>query len=109
VVVIGVVGLTVVGATATPAGVAIVPPVDGMTAAQLEGLKVFNASGCTSCHAVRGIGGTSGPDLSRAGFRWEEATIRTQIVTPQDTEMPAFDSLTPQQLDDLVAFLTSMK
>jgi quinol-cytochrome oxidoreductase complex cytochrome b subunit len=109
VVVAGVVGLTVIGATSTPAGVAIVLPVDGMTAQQLEGLKVFNASGCTSCHAVRGIGGTSGPDLSRAGFRWDEATIRTQIVTPQDTEMPAFDSLTQQQLDDLVAFLTSMK
>ena len=88
VVVAGVIGLTVIGATSTPAGVAIVPPVAGMTTQQLEGLKVFNASGCTSCHAVRGIGGTSGPDLSRAGFRWDEATIRTQIVTPRTPICP---------------------
>jgi ubiquinol-cytochrome c reductase cytochrome b subunit len=109
VVVVGVVGLTVIGAISSPAGVAIVPPVEGMTAQQLEGLKVFNASGCTSCHEIRGIGGTSGPDLSRAGHRWAEDAIRTQIVTPKDDEMPAFDSLTPQQLDDLVTFLFSMK
>ncbi len=30
-------------------------------------------------------------------------------MTPKDAEMPAFDSLTPQQLDDLVTFLFSMK
>jgi ubiquinol-cytochrome c reductase cytochrome b subunit len=108
-VVVGVVGLTVIGATSSPAGVATVPPIPGMTAQQLEGLKVYNAEGCSSCHAVRGIGGNSGPDLSRAGFRWEADTIRTQIVTPQDVKMPAFDGLTARQLDDLVAFLTSMK
>jgi ubiquinol-cytochrome c reductase cytochrome b subunit len=109
VVVAGVIGLTVIGATAAPAGIAIVPPIAGMTDQQLAGLDVFNAQGCSSCHEVRGIGGTSGPDLSRAGYRWDEEAIRTQIVTPKDDEMPAFDGLTAKQLDDLVAFLTSMK
>jgi len=109
VVVVGVVGLTVIGAISSPPGVAIVPPADGMTAQQLEGLKVFNAEGCSSCHQIRGIGGTSGPDLSRAGHRWAEDAIRTQILTPKNNEMPAFDGLTPQQLDDLVVFLISMK
>jgi cytochrome c1 len=52
---------------------------------------------------------TSGPDLSRAGYRWEAANIRTQIVAPKDVKMPAFDGLTDQQLDDLVVFLTSLK
>ena len=108
-VVAGVVGLTFVGATTSPAGVATVPPVAGMGAQQLEGLKIYNAEGCSSCHEVRGIGGTSGPDLSRAGYRWDEAAIRTQIVTPKDKEMPAFDGLTVKQLDDLVAFLISLK
>ena len=108
-VVVGVIGLTFVGATSSPAGIATVPPVAGMTAQQLEGLKIYNAEGCSSCHALRGIGGTSGPDLSRAGFRWEADTIRAQIVTPKDTRMPAFDGLTAQQIDDLVSFLTSLK
>jgi ubiquinol-cytochrome c reductase cytochrome b subunit len=109
IVVVGVLGLTVIGATASPAGVANVPTIPGMTAQQLEGLKVYNAVGCSSCHLIRGIGGTSGPDLSRAGFRWDEANIRTQIVTPKNDEMPAFDGLTAQQLDDLVKFLISLK
>ncbi len=108
-VVIGVLGLTFIGATSSPAGVATVPPVAGMSAQQLEGLKIYNAEGCSSCHALRGIGGTSGPDLSRAGYRWDAASIRAQIVTPKDVKMPAFDGLTDKQLDDLLAFLTSLK
>jgi ubiquinol-cytochrome c reductase cytochrome b subunit len=109
VVVLGVLGLTTQAALAPPAGVATVPPTEGMTAQQLAGLRVYNAVGCSTCHQVRGIGGTAGPDLSRAGFRWDADTIRKQIVTPQDAKMPAFDRLTQQQLDDLVAFLSSMK
>jgi quinol-cytochrome oxidoreductase complex cytochrome b subunit len=105
----GVAGLTFVGATSSPAGVATVPPTAGMTGQELAGLKAYNAVGCSSCHALHGIGGSSGPDLSRAGFRWETETIRTQIVTPQDAKMPAFDGLTAQQVDDLVAFLSSLK
>ena len=56
---------------------------------------------------IDGLGGQTGPDLSRAG-RLDEADIRRQIVTPQDEEMPAYDGLSPQQLVDLVAFLKSL-
>jgi mono/diheme cytochrome c family protein len=108
-VVAGVVGLTVIGATASPAGVAAVPPIPGMTAQQLEGLKVYNAVGCSSCHELRDIGGTSGPDLTHAGARWGAEAMRTQIVTPENEEMPAFDGLTAQQLDDLISFLTGLE
>lgn len=109
IVVVGVLGLTVIGATSSPAGVVIVPAVPGMTEQQLEGLKVYNGVGCSSCHLIGGIGGTSGPDLSRAGDRWGAEAMRTQIVSPGDSEMPAFDGLTAQQLDDLLSFLTSLK
>jgi Cbb3-type cytochrome oxidase, cytochrome c subunit len=109
VVMIGVIGLTIVWAISSPAGIATVPPVAGMSAQQIEGLKIYNAEGCSSCHALREIGETSGPDLSRAGFRWEADAIRAQIVTPKDAGMPAFDRLTTQQIDDLVSFLTSLK
>ncbi|HEX6139961.1 MAG TPA: cytochrome b N-terminal domain-containing protein [Candidatus Limnocylindria bacterium] len=108
-VVLGVLGLTVVAATSPPPGVVTVPPVGGMSDQQLAGLQVYNAEGCSSCHEIRGVGGSAGPSLTRAGFRWEADTIRLQIVTPQDEQMPAFDGLTPQQLDDLVAFLASLK
>jgi ubiquinol-cytochrome c reductase cytochrome b subunit len=109
VVVVGIVGLTYLGAAATPAGVVKVPQTDGMTQEELSGLTTYNAQGCASCHQIRGLGGHTGPDLSRAGFRWEPADIRRQIVSPKDTKMPSYDELTPQQLDDLVTYLTSLK
>jgi len=109
VVVVAIVGLTYVGASAAPAGVVKIPPTDGMTQSERSGLTTYNEQGCTSCHQIRGLGGHTGPDLSRAGFRWEPADIRRQIVSPKDTKMPRYDQLTQQQLDDLVTYLTSLK
>lgn len=109
VVVAGVGGLTFLGATSTPTGGAQVSATDGMSAAELEGLRVFNEQGCAACHQIRDVGGHTGPALTRAGFRWERSTIETQIVSPKDDRMPAYDSLDPQQLDALVTYLTSLK
>jgi ubiquinol-cytochrome c reductase cytochrome b subunit len=109
VVVIGVLGLTALGALGAPAGAIKVPPTEGMSEQELHGLAVFNDQGCTACHQIRGVGGSTGPDLSRAGFRWDTEAIRTQIVTPKDSRMPAYDGLTQQQLDDLVTYLSSLK
>jgi ubiquinol-cytochrome c reductase cytochrome b subunit len=108
-VVILILGLTAVALFGTPSGVAKVPPREGMVTTQLSGLEVFNTQGCAACHTIDGVGGTGGPDLSRAGFRWDEASIRSQIVTPKDTSMPAYDKLSPQALDDLVAYLISLQ
>ena len=109
IVVVGVVGLTYIGASATPAGVIRIPETSGMTDQEKAGLKVFNDQGCTACHQIRGIGGHTGPDLSKAGFRWELVDIRSQIVTPKDEDMPAYDKLAQPQLDDLVTYLGSLK
>jgi ubiquinol-cytochrome c reductase cytochrome b subunit len=108
-VVIGVLGLTAMGLFGGQAAIAKVPPRDGMTTTQLSGLEVFNTQGCAACHTLDHVGGTGGPDLSRAGHRWETDNIRTQIVTPQDNSMPAYDKLSQQELDDLVAFLSSLQ
>jgi len=108
-VVVGVLGLTFLGATGTPAGSVNIPPTEGMTEGQLAGLKVFNDEGCTACHQIHGIGGHTGPDLSRAGFRWEPADIERQIVTPKDEKMPAYDHLSPERLDALMEYLVSLK
>ncbi|HEX6128261.1 MAG TPA: cytochrome b N-terminal domain-containing protein [Candidatus Limnocylindria bacterium] len=108
-VVIGVLGLTYLGASANPPVSVAVPPTVGMSRGELAGLEVYNAQGCSSCHEIRGIGGDVGPDLSRAGRRWEEAEMRRQIVTPEDDEMPAYDGLSTQQLDDLVTYLLSLR
>ncbi len=47
-----------------------------MTTTQLSGLEVFNTQGCAACHTIDGVGGTGGPGLSKAGFRWDAAAIR---------------------------------
>jgi len=104
----GVVIFTYMGAVAGPS-VPEIPPTEGMTVSELSGLAVYNTQGCAACHTVRGLGGTSGPDVSRAGARWSEKHIREAIVMPEDEEMPSFDKLTDQQLDDLVTFLTSLE
>ncbi len=109
VVVFGVIGLTFLGASGTPAGNVKVAATDGMTDAQLAGLAVFNEEGCTACHQIHGIGSHTGPDLSRAGFRWELVDIKRQIATPKDTRMPAYDKLSPERLDALITYLTSLK
>lgn len=108
-VVVGVVGLTYLGASASTPGSAEVPPIAGMSSQEMVGLRVYNEQGCAACHQIRGVGGQTGPELTRAGRRLEEADVRRQMLTPKDDEMPAYDGLTPQQLDDLVAFLKSLK
>ena len=107
-VVVGVVVFTYMGAVSGPS-VPTIPPTQGMTVTDLSGLAVFNDQGCASCHAVQGLGGTSGPDMSRAGARWSSSHIREYIVMPEDDEMPRFDKLTEQQLDDLVSYLKSLE
>ena len=109
VVVFGVIGLTYLGASGTPAGTVKIPPTEGMTAAQLAGLEVFNDEGCAACHQILGLGGHTGPDLSRAGFRWELVDIKRQILTPKDEKMPAYDKLSPERLDALIEYLVSLK
>ena len=109
VVVAGIIGLTWLGAAGTPAGVVTIPPTEGMTQAQLDGLAVFNAQGCTACHEINGLGGHTGPGLSKAGFRWSREDMKTQLLTPKNEKMPAYDGLAPAELDALLTYLESLK
>jgi ubiquinol-cytochrome c reductase cytochrome b subunit len=78
-------------------------------AAALRGPQTFTASGCPQCHTIQHNGGTKGPDLSAVGSRLKEDQIRTQI-TKGGKQMPAFGKvLEPSEIDDLVAYLSSLK
>ena len=46
------------------------------------GRQVFASSGCANCHAIRGEGGRSGPDLSNIGGSRPLPVIREAIVEP---------------------------
>ncbi|MBV9596711.1 MAG: cytochrome b N-terminal domain-containing protein [Chloroflexi bacterium] len=81
----------------------------GLDPTQQAGAQVFNQHGCINCHAVAGVGGERGPNLS---------TIATQLSSDQLTwrilnggrNMPAYgDTMSPQELSQLLAFLQTLK
>ena len=86
------------------------------------GKAVFESQGCGGCHTYKpaGSSGTTGPDLDKlaqyaqTAGKPEAVFVHESIVDPSayvekgfpDGVMPKYDSLTPKQLADLVAFLT---
>lgn len=83
------------------------------------GKALFSAQGCASCHTFSAAGatGTVGPDLDKALKGKDAAFVRESIVDPNKEIAPGYQpnimpqnfgqSLTPKQVDDLVAFLLS--
>jgi mono/diheme cytochrome c family protein len=86
------------------------------------GKQVFASNGCGSCHTFKpaGSSGTTGPDLDELSDFAENANqpladfTRTSISNPNEYVeegfpegiMPAYDQLSDDELNNLVAFLT---
>ncbi|MEK6274301.1 MAG: c-type cytochrome [Actinomycetota bacterium] len=82
------------------------------------GKQLFTAQGCGNCHtfSAAGSSGTVGPDLDEALKGKDAQFVRESIVDPNKeiakgyppNVMPEFGKqLTPEEVDDLVAFLTA--
>jgi mono/diheme cytochrome c family protein len=81
------------------------------------GKQLFSAQGCGGCHtfAPAGSTGTVGPDLDKVLKGKDAAFVRESIVDPNKEIAPGYQpnimpgnfgqTLTPKQIDDLVAFL----
>ena len=92
--------------SARPLPAAIVGPVSPVAA---RGAALFHARGCQYCHAIAGSGGHRGPDLTEVGARRSREELVLRIMNGGDN-MPAFAaSLSPEDLDALVAFLRSRR
>lgn len=113
-------GLTVCGsvtvALAGPPKKKPTPPAKGPTAAQIAaGKKVYDANGCGGCHAINGTGGMNGPDLSAVGAdakhtpKWLSTKITNPKASKPDSAMPAYEQIKGKDLDNLVAYLGSLK
>jgi ubiquinol-cytochrome c reductase cytochrome b subunit len=79
------------------------------TPAVVEGARLFYTKGCEFCHAVDGQGGKRGPDLTQVSTRMTPLEIVGRI-TNGGPNMPAFaQTLTPEEIQALVAFLATRK
>lgn len=90
------------------------------TTASVDGAEVFATEGCTGCHTLADAGSTAttGPDLDAALKGKDEAFIKQSIADPgafvekgyPPNVMPTSygTSLSPEQLDALVSYLSQV-
>ena len=83
--------------------------VGAATPAVAEGARLFHDKGCEFCHAIGEFGGKRGPELTEVATRMTPEQIAGRI-TNGGPNMPAYvRTLTPQQVEALVAFLSTRK
>jgi ubiquinol-cytochrome c reductase cytochrome b subunit len=86
--------------------------VKASTPLQLQGAIVLQNKQCRNCHALEGIGGRRGPDLSGVGIRLTRDQLIDQISngTPGGGNMPAYGKqIKPAEMSALVDFLVSLR
>ena len=82
------------------------------TPLQLQGAVVFQNKNCRNCHALEGIGGQRGPDLTTVGTRLTRDQLIDQVSngTPGGGNMPAYGKqLNPAEMTTLAEFLVSLR
>ncbi len=85
--------------------------IEGRTPLQLQGAVVFQNKQCRNCHALEGVGGHRGPDLTEVGVRLTRDQLIDQVSngTPGGGNMPAYGKqIKPQEMTALVDFLVSL-
>ena len=79
---------------------------------ELQGALVFQYKNCRNCHALDGIGGRRGPDLTTVGTRLTRDQLIDQVSngTPGGGNMPAYGKqISPAEMTSLVDFLVSLR
>jgi ubiquinol-cytochrome c reductase cytochrome b subunit len=73
---------------------------------------VFQNKNCRNCHALDGLGGHKGPDLTTVGIRLDRNQLIDQVSngTPGGGNMPAYGKqISPAEMTALVEFLGSLR
>ncbi|MGH9475782.1 MAG: cytochrome c [Terriglobales bacterium] len=96
------------GASSGPGGAAALRARDEAMIAY--GKRILHQEDCVMCHTFDGQGGVVGPDLSNEAARgrsdaWLIGHFKDPAKYSPGTVMPAFDNLTPSQLQALVTLL----
>jgi nitric oxide reductase subunit C len=76
------------------------------------GQKLYRSLGCSGCHMINGIGGTSGPDLSHVGARRDKAWLIGHFKDPgsytPNSAMPKVEA--PEaDMEQLTDFMLTLK
>ena len=82
------------------------------TPLQLQGAVMLQNKNCRNCHALEGIGGRRGPDLTTVGTRLTRDQLIDQVSngTPGGGNMPAYGKqVNPAEMTALVEFLVSLR
>jgi cbb3-type cytochrome oxidase cytochrome c subunit len=81
--------------------------------ASSNGSQLYQSLGCVGCHAINGVGGKIGPDLSKVGSRLNAERILGQLNNPKSynpaSMMPGYQTLSGDQKKVLVEYLQSLK
>ncbi|HVU88720.1 MAG TPA: cytochrome b N-terminal domain-containing protein [Pirellulales bacterium] len=86
--------------------------IEGSSPLQLQGAVMFQNKNCRNCHALEGVGGKRGPDLTFVGVRLTRDQLIDQISngTPGGGNMPAYgQQMRPAEMTALVAFLVARR
>lgn len=74
-----------------------------------QGAQSFQQRGCINCHTIAGVGGRRGPDLTHVGGSLSSDELTWRILNG-GRNMPAYGAtLPPQELANLVEFLSTRK
>jgi ubiquinol-cytochrome c reductase cytochrome b subunit len=85
---------------------------------ELQGALVFQYKNCRNCHALDGVGGRRGPDLTDVGIRLPSNHLIDQVSNgtpggvggPGGGNMPAYgEQISPAEMEALIAFLVSLR
>jgi ubiquinol-cytochrome c reductase cytochrome b subunit len=82
------------------------------TPLELQGSLIFQLKQCRNCHALEGVGGTRGPDLTSVGMRltYDQLVDQVSNGTPGGGNMPAYgQQMKPNEMTALVAFLSARR
>jgi ubiquinol-cytochrome c reductase cytochrome b subunit len=85
---------------------------DSLTPVELQGAVVFQNKQCRNCHALEGLGGTRGPDLTTVGLRLTRDQLIDQVSngTPGGGNMPAYGKqMSPAEMTALADFLVRLR
>jgi ubiquinol-cytochrome c reductase cytochrome b subunit len=75
---------------------------------RLQGAAVFQYKSCRNCHALGGVGGQRGPDLTTVATRLNRTELIRQVLQGGGNMPPYGKQLKPAEVEALVAFLQAL-